>query len=140
MRMKNNLTQYLNETYTNTVSRNCIKIILQSKTEEEYIEKIEKEIKKKITDIIEIKQSISVVDQLITTLLFNEEASSLDGYNDTVKFYIEESNKLCNELHVRNKNLHDYIDILAIAKTNCDMNGELINNEQNLIKQFGEKP
>ena len=36
--MKNNLAQYLEETYHNSVSRNCIKIILKSKTEEEYIQ------------------------------------------------------------------------------------------------------
>ena len=54
--MKNNLTQYLEETYHNSVSRNCIKIILKSKTEDEYINNIKRQIQKKIKEINEIKQ------------------------------------------------------------------------------------
>ena len=136
--MKNNLTQYLEKNYHNTVSRNCIKIILKSKTEDEYIKGIQRQINKKIKEITEIKQSIFVIDQMISFLYFNKEAKNLDGFDETSSFYINESNKLCNELQNKIKNLHDYIDILAIAKANIDMNGELIDNEKELIKNHGD--
>lgn len=136
--MKNNLVQYLEETYHNSVSRNCIKIILRSKIESEYLENIQRQIDKKLKEITEIKQSIFVMDQMISFLYFNEEAKELDGFDDISSFYEEESNKLCNELKIRVKNLHDYIDILAIAKANNDMNGELIDNERKLIKKYGD--
>lgn len=137
--MKNNLTRYLEDIYQNSVSRNCIKIILKSKTEEEYIQGIKKQINKKIKEITEIKQSIFVMDQMISFLYFNNEAQELDGFDDILSFYKDESNKLCNELNTRMKNLLDYIDILAIAKANTDMDGELIDNEQKLIKKYGDK-
>lgn len=137
--MKNNLTQYLEETYHNSVSRNCIKIILKSKTEEEYLQKIQNQIDKKIKEIFEIKQSIYVMDQLISFLYFNEEAQELDGLDETLSFYMNESGRLCNELNNKIKNLHDYIDIFAIARANIDMNGDLIDNERKLIKKYGEK-
>lgn len=137
--MKNNLTQYLEETYHNSVSRNCIKIILKSKTEDEYIQNIKKQIDKKIKEITEIKQSIFVVDQLVSFLYFNEEVQGLDGLDDTLTFYMSESSRLCNELNNKIQNLHDYIDIFAIAKANIDMGGDLINNERDLIKKYGEK-
>lgn len=137
--MKNNLTQYLEETYHNSVSRNCIKIILKSKTEDEYIQNIKKQIDKKIKEITEIKQSIFVVDQLVSFLYFNEETQELDGLDETLTFYMSESSRLCNELNNKIQNLHDYIDIFAIAKANVDMNGDLINNERDLIKKYGEK-
>ena len=50
-----------------------------------------------------------------------------------------ESNKLCNELTNKLQNLHDYIDIFAIARANIDMNGELVDNERQLIKKYGDK-
>lgn len=137
--MKNNLAQYLEETYHNSVSRNCIKIILKSKTEEEYIQNIKKQINKKIKEITEIKQSIFVMDQLVSFLYFNEEAQELDGLDETLSFYMNESSRLCNELNNKIQNLHDYIDIFAIAKANIDMNGDLVNNERDLIKKYGEK-
>ena len=137
--MKNNLTQYLEETYHNSVSRNCIKIILKSKTKDEYINGIQKQIQKKIKEVTEIKQSIFVMDQMISFLYFNKEAEKLDGFDEISSFYMTESNKLCNELENKLKNLHDYIDILAIAKANIDMNGDLVNNERDLIKKYGEK-
>lgn len=137
--MKNNLAQYLEETYKNTVSRNCIKIILKSKTEEEYLQKMQKYINKKIIEITEIKQSIFVMDQMISFLYLNEEAQDLDGFKEILSFYQTESNKLCNELALKITNLHDYIDILALAKANCDMKGELIDNERDLIKKYGDK-
>lgn len=137
--MKNNLTRYLEDIYQNSVSRNCIKIILKSKTEEEYIQGIKKQISKKNKEITEIKQSIFVMDQMISFLYFNNEAQELDGFDDILSFYKDESNKLCDELNTRIKNLLDYIDILAIAKANIDMNGELIDNEQKLIKKYGDK-
>lgn len=137
--MKNNLAQYLEETYHNSVSRNCIKIILKSKTEEEYIQNIKKQINKKIKEITEIKQSIFVMDQLVSFLYFNEETQELDGLDETLAFYMSESSRLCNELNNKIQNLHDYIDILAIAQANIDMNGDLIDNERNLIKKYGEK-
>ena len=31
------------------------------------------------------------------------------------------------------------MDVLAIAKANIDMNGDLVNNERDLIKKYGEK-
>ena len=86
--MKNNLAQYLEETYHNSVSRNCIKIILKSKTEEEYIQNIKKQINKKMKEITEIKQSIFVMDQLVSFLYFNEETQELDGLDETLSFYI----------------------------------------------------
>lgn len=135
--MKNNLSQYLEETYHNSISRNCIKIILKSKTEKEYIKGIQKQIYKKIQEITEIKQSIFVMDQMISFLYFNKEAQELDGFDDISSFYKSESNRLCNELNNKVKNLHDYIDIFAIAKANIDMNGELIDNERKLIKDYG---
>lgn len=137
--MKNNLAQYLEETYHNSVSRNCIKIILKSKTEEEYIQNIKKQINKKMKEITEIKQSIFVMDQLVSFLYFNEETQELDGLDETLSFYMSESSRLCNELNNKIQNLHDYIDIFAIAKANIDMNGDLINNERDLIKKYGEK-
>lgn len=137
--MKNNLAQYLEETYHNSVSRNCIKIILKSKTEEEYIQNIKKQINKKMKEITEIKQSIFVMDQLVSFLYFNEEAQELDGLDETLSFYMNESSRLCNELNNKIQNLHDYIDIFAIAKANIDMNGDLVNNERDLIKKYGEK-
>lgn len=137
--MKNNLTQYLEETYHNSVSRNCIKIILKSKTEDEYIQSIKKQIDKKIKEITEIKQSIFVVDQLVSFLYFNKEVQGLDGLDETLTFYMSESSRLCNELNNKIQNLHDYIDIFAIAKANIDMGGDLINNERDLIKKYGEK-
>lgn len=137
--MKNNLAQYLEETYHNSVSRNCIKIILKSKTEEEYIQNIKKQINKKIKEITEIKQSIFVMDQLVSFLYFNEETQELDGLDETLAFYMSESSRLCNELNNKIQNLHDYIDIFAIAKANIDMNGDLVNNERDLIKKYGEK-
>lgn len=137
--MKNNLTQYLEETYHNSVSRNCIKIILKSKTEDEYIQNIKKQIDKKIKEITEIKQSIFVVDQLVNFLYFNEEVQGLDGLDNTLTFYMSESSRLCNELNNKIQNLHDYIDIFAIARANIDMGGDLINNERDLIKKYGEK-
>lgn len=137
--MKNNLAQYLEETYHNSVSRNCIKIILKSKTEEEYIQNIKKQINKKIKEITEIKQSIFVMDQLVSFLYFNEETQELDGIDETLAFYMSESSRLCNELNNKIQNLHDYIDIFAIAKANIDMNGDLVNNERDLIKKYGEK-
>lgn len=137
--MKNNLAQYLEETYHNSVSRNCIKIILKSKTEEEYIQNIKKQINKKIKEITEIKQSIFVMDQLVSFLYFNEETQELDGLDETLSFYMNESSRLCNELNNKIQNLHDYIDIFAIAKANIDMNGDLVNNERDLIKKYGEK-
>ena len=126
--MKNNLAQYLEETYHNSVSRNCIKIILKSKTEEEYIQNIKKQINKKMKEITEIKQSIFVMDQLVSFLYFNEETQELDGLDETLSFYMSESSRLCNELNNKIQNLHDYIDILAIARANLDMNGDLVNN------------
>lgn len=137
--MKNNLAQYLEETYHNSVSRNCIKIILKSKTEEEYIQNIKKQINKKMKEITEIKQSIFVMDQLVSFLYFNEETQELDGLDETLSFYMSESSRLCNELNNKIQNLHDYIDIFAIAKANIDMNGNLVNNERDLIKKYGEK-
>ena len=137
--MKNNLVQYLEETYHNSVSRNCIKIILKSKTEKEYIQNIKKQINKKMKEITEIKQSIFVMDQLVSFLYFNEETQELDGFEETLSFYMSESSRLCNELNNKIQNLHDYIDILAIAKANLDMNGDLVNNERDLIKKHGEK-
>lgn len=137
--MKNNLTQYLEETYHNSVSRNCIKIILKSKTEDEYIKGIQKQVEKKIKEVTEIKQSIIVMDQMISFLYFNKEAEELDGFDEISSFYMSESNRLCNELENKIENLHDYIDILAIAKANIDMKGDLINNERDLIKKNGEK-
>lgn len=137
--MKNNLAQYLEETYHNSVSRNCIKIILKSKTEEEYIQNIKKQINKKMKEITEIKQSIFVMDQLVSFLYFNEETQELDGLDETLAFYMSESSRLCNELNNKIQNLHDYIDILAIARANLDMNGDLVNNERDLIKKYGEK-
>lgn len=137
--MKNNLAQYLEETYHNSVSRNCIKIILKSKTEEEYIQNIKRQINKKIKEITEIKQSIFVMDQLVSFLYFNEETQELDGLDETLSFYMNESSRLCNELNNKIQNLHDYIDIFAIAKANIDMNGDLVNNERDLIKKYGEK-
>lgn len=137
--MKNNLTQYLEETYHNSVSRNCIKIILKSKTEDEYIQNIKKQIDKKIKEITEIKQSIFVVDQLVSFLYFNEEVQGLYGLDETLAFYMGESSRLCNDLNNKIQNLHDYIDIFAIAKANIDMGGDLINNERDLIKKYGEK-
>ena len=137
--MKNNLAQYLEETYHNSVSRNCIKIILKSKTEEEYIQNIKKQINKKIKEITEIKQSIFVMDQLVSFLYFNEETQELDGLDETLAFYMSESSRLCNKLNNKIQNLHDYIDIFAIAKANIDMNGDLVNNERDLIKKYGEK-
>ena len=137
--MKNNLAQYLEETYHNSVSRNCIKIILKSKTEEEYIQNIKKQINKKMKEITEIKQSIFVMDQLVSFLYFNEETQELDGLDETLTFYMSESSRLCNELNNKIQNLHDYIDIFAIAKANIDMNGDLVNNERDLIKKYGEK-
>lgn len=137
--MKNNLAQYLEETYHNSVSRNCIKIILKSKTEEEYIQNIKKQINKKMKEITEIKQSIFVMDQLVSFLYFNEETQELDGLDETLSFYMNESSRLCNELNNKIQNLHDYIDIFAIAKANIDMNGDLVNNERDLIKKYGEK-
>ena len=137
--MKNNLAQYLEETYHNSVSRNCIKIILKSKTEEEYIQNIKRQINKKMKEITEIKQSIFVMDQLVSFLYFNEETQELDGLDETLAFYMSESSRLCNELNNKIQNLHDYIDIFAIAKANIDMNGDLVNNERDLIKKYGEK-
>ena len=137
--MKNNLAQYLEETYHNSVSRNCIKIILKSKTEEEYIQNIKKQINKKMKEITEIKQSIFVMDQLVSFLYFNEKTQELDGLDETLAFYMSESSRLCNELNNKIQNLHDYIDIFAIAKANIDMNGDLVNNERDLIKKYGEK-
>ena len=137
--MKNNLVQYLEETYHNSVSRNCIKIILKSKTEKEYVQNIKKQIDKKIQEITEIKQSIFVMDQLVSFLCFNEETQELDGFEKTLSFYMGESSRLCNELNNKIQNLHDYMDILAIAKANLDMNGDLVNNERDLIKKYGEK-
>lgn len=137
--MKNNLVQYLEETYHNSVSRNCIKIILKSKTEKEYIQNIKKQVDKKIQEITEIKQSIFVMDQLVSFLYFNEETQELDGFEETLSFYMSESSRLCNELNNKMQNLHDYIDVLAIAKANLDMNGDLVNNERDLIKKHGEK-
>lgn len=137
--MKNNLVQYLEETYHNSVSRNCIKIILKSKTEKEYIQNIKKQIDKKIQEITEIKQSIFVMDQLVSFLYFSEETQELDGFEETLSFYMSESSRLCNELNNKIQNLHDYIDIFAIAKANIDMGGDLINNERDLIKKYGEK-
>ena len=137
--MKNNLAQYLEETYHNSVSRNCIKIILKSKTEEEYIQNIKKQINKKMKEITEIKQSIFVMDQLVSFLYFNEETQELDGLDETLSFYMNESSRLCNELNNKIQNLHDYIDIFAIAKANIDMNGDLVNNERDLIKKYGKK-
>lgn len=137
--MKNNLTQYLEKTYHNSVSRNCIKIILKSKTEDEYIKGIQKQVEKKIKEVTEIKQSIFVMDQMISFLYFNKEAEELDGFDEISSFYMSESNRLCNELENKIENLHDYIDILAIAKANIDMKGDLINNERDLIKKYGEK-
>lgn len=137
--MKNNLAQYLEETYHNSVSRNCIKIILKSKTEEEYIQNIKKQINKKMKEITEIKQSIFVMDQLVSFLYFNEETQELDGLDETLSFYMNESSRLCNELNNKIQNLHDYIDIFAIAKANIDMSGDLVNNERDLIKKYGEK-
>ena len=136
--MKNNLTQYLEETYHNSVSRNCIKIILRSKTEDEYVKGIQRQIDKKIKEITEIKQSIFVMDQMIGFLYFNKEAEELDGFDEISTFYMSESNRLCNELQNKIKNLHDYIDIFAISKANIDMNGELIDNERKLIKNHGD--
>lgn len=136
--MKNNLTQYLEETYHNSVSRNCIKIILRSKTEDEYVKGIQRQIDKKIKEITEIKQSIFVMDQMIGFLYFNKEAEELDGFDEISTFYMSESNRLCNELQNKIKNLHDYIDIFAISKANIDMNGELIDNERKLIKNYGD--
>lgn len=137
--MKNNLTRYLEEVYHNSVSRNCIKIILKSKTEEEYIKNIQKQIDKIIREITEIKQSIFVMDQMISFLYFNVEAQELEGFDETSSFYMKESNRLCNELKNKTKNLYDYIDVLAIAKANIDMKGELIDNERKLIKDYGDK-
>lgn len=137
--MKNNLVQYLEETYHNSVSRNCIKIILKSKTEKEYVQNIKKQIDKKIQEITEIKQSIFVMDQLVSFLYFNEETQELDGFEETLSFYMSESSRLCNELNNKIQNLHDYIDILAVAKANLDMNGDFVNNERDLIKKYGEK-
>ena len=137
--MKNNLAQYLEETYHNSVARNCINIILKSKTEEEYIQNIKKQINKKMKEITEIKQSIFVMDQLVSFLYFNEETQELDGLDETLSFYMNESSRLCNELNNKVQNLHDYIDIFAIAKANIDMNGDLVNNERDLIKKYGEK-
>ena len=137
--MKNNLARYLEEDYHNTVSRNCIKIILKSKTEEEYVNRIKKQIEKKIKEITELKQSIFVMDQMISFLYFNVEAQELDGFDELSSFYSTESNKLCNELNNKMQNLLDYIDILAIAKANIDMNEELVDNERKLIKEYGDK-
>ena len=132
--MKNNLTQYLEETYHNTVSRDCIKIILKSKTDDEYLTNIQKQIDKIMRQIIEIKQSIYVMDQFVSYIYLNHDAHEVDGFDETVSFYIKESNNLCNELSVKNQNLHDYIDILALAKANIDMNGGLLDSERELIK------
>ena len=137
--VKYSLTQYLEETYQNTVSRNCIKIILKSKTEQEYIDNIQKQINKKIKEITELKQSISVMDQFVSYLTLNEDAQLLENFNDTLLFYMNESNKLCNELSVKITNLHDYLDIFAIAKANIDMNDNLLNSERDLIKKYGDK-
>lgn len=137
--MKNNLARYLEDNYHNSVSRNCIKIILKAKTDNEYITGIQNQINKKIKEIIEIKQSIFVMDQLVSFLYFNTEAQALEGFNELSSFYENESNKLCNTLNNKIENLLDYIDILAIAKANIDMNEELIENEQELIKQYGDK-
>lgn len=132
--MKNNLTQYLEETYHNSVSRNCIKIILKSKTEQEYLDNISQQVNKQINTIIELKQSIYVMDQFVSFLYFNPDTHDIDGFQETLDFYMNESNKLCNELSVKIQNLHDYIDILALAKANIDMNGDLINSERKLRK------
>lgn len=137
--MKNNLSRYLEETFHNSVSRNCIKIILKSKTEDEYIQKMQNQVDKKIQEITEIKQSVAVMDQMISFLYFNSEAQTLDGFQDILSFYGVESNRLCNELKNKTQNLYDYIDILAIAKANRDMNGELVNNERKLLKEYGDK-
>ena len=137
--MKNNLARYLEDNYHNSVSRNCIKIILKAKTDNEYITGIQNQINKKIKEIIEIKQSIFVMDQLVSFLYFNTEAQELEGFNELSSFYENESNKLCNTLNNKIENLLDYIDILAIAKANIDMNEELIENEQKLVKQYGDK-
>ena len=137
--MKNNLARYLEENYHNSVSRNCIKIILKAKTDNEYIQGIQKQINKKIKEVVELKQSIFVMDQLVSFLYFNTEAQELDGFDELSLFYESESNKLCNELNNKIKNLLDYMDILAIAKANIDMNEELVENERNLIKQYGDK-
>lgn len=137
--MKNNLIRYLEETFHNSVSRNCIKIILKSKTEDEYIQEIQHQIDKKIKEITEIKQSVFVMDQMVGFLYFNTEAQELDGFDEISLFYINESNRLCNEINNKMKNLHDYIDIFAIAKANRDMNGELVDNERKLVKDYGEK-
>lgn len=136
--MKNNLSRYLEETFHNSVSRNCIKIILKSKTEDEYIQEIQHQIDKKIKEITEIKQSVFVMDQMVGFLYFNTEAQELDGFDEISLFYINESNRLCNEIDNKITNLHDYIDILAIAKANRDMNGELVDNERKLLKDYGE--
>lgn len=135
--MKDELSQYLEETYNNTVSRNCIKIILESRTQKEYLNKIKKQIDKEINKIIEIKQSICVMDQFISYLYSNDEARRIDGFTAAFDFYANESNKLCNELNVKIENLHDYIDILAIAKANSDMNGKLIASEREMVKKYG---
>lgn len=137
--MKNNLARYLEDNYHNSVSRNCIKIILKAKTDNEYITGIQNQINKKIKEIIEIKQSIFVMDQLVSFLYFNTETQELEGFDELSSFYENESNKLCNTLNNKIENLLDYIDILAIAKANIDMNEELIENEQELIKQYGDK-
>ena len=137
--MKNGLARYLEKNYHNSVSRNCIKIILKAKTDDEYIQRIQKQIDKKIKEIVELKQSIFVMDQLVSFLYFNSEAQELNGFKETVSFYESESNKLCNELNNKMKNLLDYMDVLAIAKANIDMNEELIENEQKLIKKYGDK-
>lgn len=134
--MKNNLTQYLEETYHNSVSRNCIKIILKSKTEQEYLDNISQQVNKQIKTIIELKQSIYVMDQFVSFLYFNPDTHDIDGFQETLDFYMSESNKLCNELSVKIQNLHDYIDILALAKANIDMNGDLINSERKLRKNI----
>ena len=84
--------------------------------------------------IIEIKQSIYVMDQFVSYIYLNHDAHEVDGFDETVSFYIKESNNLCNELSVKNQNLHDYIDILALAKANIDMNGGLLDSERELIK------
>lgn len=136
--MKNDLTRYLEDTYQNTVSRNCIKIILKSKTEDEYIERIQKEIDKKILEITRIKQSIYVMDQFISYLFLNEDAHLIDGFQETCDFYTKESNNLCEDLKIKIKNLHDYIDIMAIARANIDMNNGLLESERALIKEYGE--
>lgn len=133
--MKNNLTQYLEKTYHNTASRECIKIILKSKTEDEYIRQIKEQITKNIREITKIKQSICVMDQFVTYLYFNEEAHDIEGFADTLDFYMTESNKLCHELRVKNQFLYDCLDILAIAIANSDMNGALIDSENQILKQ-----